>query len=100
MPMHVAIILAAGYSGIGFVVYFNKGIFSGARTKVIYLLIIFHLLLSAILHAFSIISGSNQWITIFPDWYPYLAVVYFAVFGCYCLKAGNLAANLSAGNLA
>ena len=54
--------------------------------RTIYVLILLHLCGSAVMHLYSIVFQTNRWITVFPDWYLYPAVVYFAVFGYFCLK--------------
>ena len=84
--VHVVILIAASYSGIGFVIYFRRAVLSSALQRTIYVLILLHLCGSAAMHLYSIVLQTNRWITVFPDWYPYLAVVYFGIFGHFCLK--------------
>ena len=84
--VHAVILIAAGYSGIGFLIYFRRAVLPSMVQRIIYLLILLHLSASAILHLYSIVLKSNQWITVFPGWYPYVAVVYFAIFSRFCLK--------------
>ena len=84
--VHYVIILFAGYGGIGFIVYSRKVKFKNIPDKIVFGLIIFHLNISAILHIYSIIANSNEWIGAFPEWYPYLAIVYFASFAYYSFR--------------
>lgn len=83
--VHLVILIAAGYSGIGFLVYARRAVLHGTAHRVIYVLILLHLNGSAVLHLYSIALETNQWISVFPAWYPYLAIVYFGVFGAFCL---------------
>ncbi len=84
--IHYVIILFAGYSGIGFIVYRRKVRFKNILDKIVFGLIIFHLIVSVILHIYSIIANSNEWIRAFPAWYPNLAIVYFAAFAYYSFR--------------
>ena len=83
---HFVILIAAGYSGIGFLIYFRRAVLPSMAQRIVYVLILLHLSASAILHLYSIVLESNQWMTVFPGWYPYLAVVYFGIFSRFCLK--------------
>jgi len=84
--IHVVILVLAGYSGMGFVLYFRKVPFKSIGDKTLYSLIAFHLCLSAILHLYSLIYNTNEWITVFPAWYPYFGLLYFVVFAVYSLR--------------
>ncbi len=71
--VHIVILIAASYSGIGFVIYFRRAVLSSVLQRTIYMLIAVHLCGSAVMHLYSIVFQTNRWITVFPDWYPYLA---------------------------
>ena len=87
--VHYVIILFAGYGGIGFIVYGRNVRFKNILDKMVFGLIIFHLNVSVILHIYSIIANSNEWIRAFPVWYPNLAIVYFAAFAYYSFRLNN-----------
>lgn len=84
--MHAIVGILAGYSGIGFIYYIRKVPLKNMTDRIVYNLIIFHLNISAILHAYSIITNSNNWIQVFPDWWSYAALFYFGAFGYYSFR--------------
>lgn len=81
--VHAAIMLFAGYSGLGFIANSRNVVFKNVADKLMYGLITVHLNLSALLHAYSILFHTNAWIALFPRWYSYVAVVYLVAFGYY-----------------
>lgn len=86
VALHAVILVAAAVAGFGFLLHFRQILARGSLETVAYALVTGHLLLSAVLHAWSLASGSNAWIGLFPEWYPYLAIAYFAVFAWLCWR--------------
>ena len=84
--LHAVILVAAAVAGVGFLLEFRQILARGPLQTVLYGLVTCHLLISAVLHAWSLASGSNQWISVFPPWYPYLAMAYFALFAWLCWR--------------
>ena len=85
-PFHYIILVLGGYSGIGFLVYHRKVLLSRPFQWVIYWLIAVHLLGSTLLHLYSLLFETNQWITVFPPWYPFLAIAYFSFFAYFSFR--------------
>ena len=83
---HGVVTILAGYAGIGFILFIKKVDFKNLPDKIIYGLILFHLSTSALIHAYSIIWDTNDWLTFFTPSYSYFAIIYFASFGYYSLK--------------
>ncbi len=83
---HWLVTILAGYAGLGFIVYRKQMRFRKQIEKIVYWLILFHLISSAIMHAYSIIWNTNEWLTVFSYSYSYFAVVYFVIFGYYSFK--------------
>jgi len=79
------IVIIGGYSGLGLIIYANKIPFKNLLDKIIYGLLIFHLDGSVILHAYMLLTGSHDILSIFPYWYSFFAVVYFLGLGYYVL---------------
>ena len=96
--LHAIILVAATVAGLGFLLSFRHIIARGPLQTVLYGLVTCHLLLSAALHAWSLASGSNQWIGVFPSWYPYLAMAYFALFAWLCWRFPAKEARRGDGN--
>jgi len=88
MPIliHTVLVVLAGYAGLGYILHFKKVDFANFLDKFIYILILLHLSTTAIMHLYSIIFKTNKWITVFPFWYSYLAIGYFALFAFYSFK--------------
>ncbi len=84
--LHVVIALAAGVAGVGFLVHFRRILARRRVEVVLYTMMTGHLLLSSALHVWSLVTRSNEWIGLFPDWYPYLATTYFALFAWLCWR--------------
>ncbi len=81
--VHWAVTVLAGYSGWGFIVNLKRVPFVNFVDKVLYWLVLIHLLSSALIHAYSIIRNTNDWLTLFGYTYSYFAVAYFFIFGYY-----------------
>ena len=79
------IVIIGGYSGLGLIIYANKIPFKNLLDKIIYGLLIFHLDGSVILHAYMLLTGSHDILSIFPYWYSFFAVGYFLGLGYYVL---------------
>ncbi len=87
MPMvvHYVITSVGGFAGVGLIVGWKRVTFGSTRDRVIYGLICIHLLGSAGVHLYSIVTRSNAWIHVFPHWYSYIAVGYFLGFAYFCV---------------
>ncbi|SRR5258706_1488531 len=88
------IVLIGGYAGLGLILYINKIPFKNKWDKIFYGLLIFHLDGSVLLHAYVLISGNHHLLDIFPYWYSFIAVFYFAAFGYYVIRL-NIRLNAS-----
>ena len=66
--LHWGIVVVGGYAGFGFIYHLRKIRFRGIPDKILYGLVIFHLDGSVIMHAYSLITRSNDWMGIFPMW--------------------------------
>ncbi|MCH9031048.1 MAG: isoprenylcysteine carboxylmethyltransferase family protein [candidate division Zixibacteria bacterium] len=84
--IHGPLVLASGYAGAGFLYHARKALLNSGLKKALYGLIAFHLITTAIMHAYSMITGNEEWIGFFPIWYSYFAIAYFVIFGYFCLK--------------
>ena len=79
------VIVVGGYACAGFLRFAREVRFKGPGDKLLYLLVIVHLGVSVVLHAYSLIVGHHEWATVFPRGYSYFAVFYFVVLGAYCV---------------
>ena len=88
MPVQVdwVVVLLGGYAGMGFLVFVNTISFKSNWDRFAYGLLLFHLLGSVALHMYILISNDRAIIGIFPYWYSYIAVAYFAALGFYVLR--------------
>jgi hypothetical protein len=80
------VVIVGGYAGLGLIVFANRIPFKSIWDKIAYGLLIFHLDGSVIVHAYILIVGDNRVLSIFPYWYSFLAVGYFAALGVYVLN--------------
>jgi len=87
MPVQVdwVVVLLGGYAGLGFLVFVKTISFKSNWDRLAYALLTFHLLGSVLLHMYILIANDREIIGIFPYWYSYIAVVYFAALGFYVL---------------
>ena len=87
MPVQVdwVVVLLGGYAGLGFLVFVKSISFKNNWDRFAYTLLIFHLLGSVALHLYILIANDREIIGIFPYWYSYIAVAYFAALGYYVL---------------
>jgi len=87
MPVQVdwVVVLLGGYAGMGFLVFVKTISFKSNWDRLAYALLIFHLLGSVALHMYILITNDRAIIGIFPYWYSYIAVAYFAALGFYVL---------------
>ena len=85
MPMvaHWAVVILAGYACWGYILFRNRIAFRNQSDKIVHWLILIHLATSALLHAYSLIWNTNEWLKVFSNTYSYIAVVYFIAFGYY-----------------
>lgn len=87
MPVQVDwfVVLFAGYAGMGFLVFVKEIFFKSKWDRLAYALLVFHLLGSVLFHMYILIANDRTIIGIFPYWYSYIAVAYFAALGYYVL---------------
>ena len=71
---------------MGFLVFVNTISFKSKWDRLTYALLVFHLLGSVLLHVYILIANDHGILSIFPYWYSYIAVAYFAALGYYVLK--------------
>ena len=81
--LDVILLCAALYGGIGYLKFWKDIYFSGIITKVLYGIITFHLLGSAIIHVFILTITNNKILDIFPVWYSYIMVAVMTLFAYY-----------------
>jgi len=87
--IHALLTILAAYAGFGFISHIGKVKFQNIFEKFLYILILLHLSSTAILHLYSIIFNSNDWIKIFPFWYSFMAIGYFAIFAYYSFRLNS-----------
>lgn len=82
IPFFTDWVVAVGglYAGAGFLLFRRYVDYRGMAHKVVYALITFHLLGSALLHIWIILTHSHKLLTIFPLGYSYAAVIFFLAF--------------------
>ena len=90
---HGTVMVLAGYAALGFILNRKKMVFKNLADKFIYGLILFHLTMSALVHAYSIIFSTNEWLNVFNPSYNYLAIIYFASFAYYSFKLDKRLSN-------
>lgn len=83
---HWIVTILTSFAGLGFFVYRKQIPFKNLFDKIVYWLILVHLISSALMHAYSIIWNTNEWLTVFSYSYSYFAVAYFVIFGYYSFK--------------
>lgn len=86
IAIHWIVTLFAGYAGVGFILNIKRMSFKNFSDRFFYGLVLIHLITSAIIHAYSIIWSTNEWLTYFSNTYSYFAVVYFITFGYYSYR--------------
>ena len=80
------IVVIGGYAGLGLIGFANKIPFKNSWDKIAYGLLIFHLVGSVIIHAYTIFAGNHDFYLIFPYYYSFIAVAYFVPLGLYVLN--------------
>ncbi len=83
------ICIIGGYALFGFILNIKKINFISLADKIFYGLVIFHLGISVVLHAYSLIVVNHNWMLVFPMWYSFIAMGYFIGLGIYCFVLGN-----------
>ena len=81
--VHWIVTLLAGYAGLGFLMNIKRIPFRNLADKIVYWFVLIHLVSSALVHGYSIIWNTNDWLTVFSYSYSYFAVLYFFTFGFY-----------------
>ncbi|MDH4070554.1 MAG: hypothetical protein OEV30_09020 [Ignavibacteria bacterium] len=81
---HWVITIIAGYASIGLVLFAGKLKISGPIDRILYGTVIVHLGGSTLLHLYSLVMSTNNWMAVFPLRFSYFALVYFVGLGLYC----------------
>ncbi len=89
VSIHAFLVVLPAYAAFGCIVYAQQIDLAGVYQKVILALIIALLLITAVLHTYSIVAQTNEWLGIFPMWYSILAVIVYGGFA-YFLKTRTL----------
>jgi hypothetical protein len=84
-PLDWVVVVVGGYACAGFILFARAVRFDGLWERILYGLVILHLGISVVMHAYSLIVRNHDWTTVFPLGYSYFAVFYFVVLGLYCL---------------
>ncbi|MCH8348578.1 MAG: isoprenylcysteine carboxylmethyltransferase family protein [Proteobacteria bacterium] len=87
MPVsaHAILVVLPAYVVFGSIIYWRQIDLTGLFQKVTFALATGLLLITAVMHAYSIIAQTSAWLGIFPIWYSVLAAVVYGGFG-YFLK--------------
>ncbi len=88
-PVDWVVVVVGGYATAGFIRFARTVRFTGMRDRILYGLVIVHLGLSAVVHAWSLATGNHDWVTAFPLGYSWFALFYFVGLGLYCLTLGR-----------
>lgn len=78
---HAILVIFPSYTVFGSFLYWRQIILDGILRKTIFALAIGLLLITAVMHAYSIIAQTSAWLGIFPMWYSVLAAVVYGAFG-------------------
>ena len=89
VSIHALLVVLPAYVAFGCIVYARQMELTGAHQKVILALIIALLLTTVVMHFYSIVAQTNEWLGIFPMWYSILAVIVYGGFA-YFLKTRTL----------
>lgn len=84
--IHIVVAVLTGYATWGFWLFRRQISFKNLGDKVIYWLVFLHLISSAIMHAYSLIGNTNEWLGVFKPSYSYFAILYFALFAYYSFR--------------
>ncbi len=89
VSLHAFLVVLPAYTAFGCIVYARQIDLAGVPRKVILALIIALLLITVVMHVYSIVAHTNEWLGIFPMWYSILAVIVYGGFA-YFLKTRTL----------
>ncbi|MEO6015040.1 MAG: hypothetical protein ABIQ30_15840 [Devosia sp.] len=71
-------------AGIAMVLLWRRAILRTLWEKIAYGFVALFMVGSLILHAKTVITWDTSYVNFFPDWYPYVAVVYLGLIGIFC----------------
>ncbi len=74
------IIVIGTFGVVGLTLSSRQIAYRGYWEKVVHVLIIFHLLLSVVMHIWAVVVGHHEMFGVFPYGYSYFAAVYFGLF--------------------
>ena len=77
------VVVAAGYGGLGYLLFWREVLFQNRLSTLLYPLITVHLLGSSALHVYTLIVRNHEAYKIFPMEYSYVMVVVMASFAWY-----------------
>ncbi len=80
VSLHAFLVVLPAYTAFGCIVYARQIDLAGVHRKVILALIIALLLITVVMHVYSIVAQTNEWLGIFPMWYSILAVIVYGGF--------------------
>jgi protein-S-isoprenylcysteine O-methyltransferase Ste14 len=83
--LHAFLVVLPAYAVFGCIVYARQIDLAGVHRKIIFALTIALLLITVVMHIYSIVAQDNQWLGIFPMWYSVFAVIVYGGFA-YFLK--------------
>lgn len=89
--IHAFLVVLPAYAAVGCIVYARQINLSRFYRRMILGLIVTLLLVTAVMHFYSIVAHDSRWLGIFPMWYSVLAVIVYGFFA-YFLKTRTLAA--------
>lgn len=82
---HAILVIFPSYAVFGSFLYWRQIDLAGLVQKVIFALAIGLLLITAVMHLYSIVAQTSAWLGIFPMWYSVLAAIIYGAFA-YFLK--------------
>ena len=88
MPVsaHAILVVLPAYSVVGCLLYWRHITLDGVLQKTIFAFATGLLLITAVMHAYSIIASTSAWLGIFPMWYSALAAILYGAFGYFLLS--------------
>lgn len=82
MPFFIdwLVVAFAGAGCVGYVLYLREIAWRGAWEKVVHGLMVAHLAISVVFHAWALVAGSHRMFQVFSHEYSYFALAFFAFF--------------------
>ncbi len=85
MPVsaHAFLVVLPAYTVFGCIVYARRMNLAAVYQKVIFALILVLLLITMVMHFYSLVAHTNKWLGIFPMWYSVVAVLLYTSFAIF-----------------